>query len=155
MFNNRVVIPPSLQLDMLNTIYDGHLGVTKCRGRASYSICCPLITKQINAMVNRRHICAKLWSKTRDLLLALSSPAKPWNCLASDLFELGKKLYVIAVDYSSRWLEVRKLPAITSGAVTRALCEIFAIYGTPDLSKIEGFTHVSSSPIYPQANAEV
>ena len=91
------VIPSSLQPDMLNAIHDGHLGITKCQGRASYSVWWPLIAEQIEAMVNRCHTCAKLRPETREPLLALSFPSKPWNRLASDLFELDKKSYIIVV----------------------------------------------------------
>ncbi|XP_076049320.1 uncharacterized protein LOC143029995 [Oratosquilla oratoria] len=32
MFNNRIVVPTSLQLDFLNALHEGHLGITKCQG---------------------------------------------------------------------------------------------------------------------------
>ena len=38
MYNNWIVIPQALQLDMLNAIHEGHLGITKCQGRAAYSL---------------------------------------------------------------------------------------------------------------------
>ena len=38
MYNNQVVIPQVLQLEMLNAIHEGHLGITKCQGCAAYSI---------------------------------------------------------------------------------------------------------------------
>ena len=82
-----------------------------------------------------------------------------------------KKDYVAVVDYDSRWLDFKELSTTTSQAVIRALCDIFATHGALNVvisdngpqysSQIfktfasdRGFTHVTSSPKYPQANGE-
>ena len=157
---------------MLEAIHEGHLGITKCQGRASYSVWWPLITKQIEAMVNRCHTCAKLRPERREPLMALSFPSLPWSRIGTDLFELDQTDYLIVVDYASRWFEIRKLRSTTSAAVTRHMCEIFALHRIPDtvvsdngpqyisqefadFAKDMGFTHITSSPLYPQANGEV
>ena len=172
MYDHRIVIPSSMQLEMLEAIHEGHLGITKCQGRASYSVWWPLITKQIKAMVNRCHTCAKLRPERREPLMALSFPSLPWSRIGTDLFELDQTDYLIVVDYASRWFEIRKLRSTTSAAVTRHMCEIFALHGIPDtvvsdngpqyisqefadFAKDMGFTHITSSPLYPQANGEV
>ncbi|XP_048582128.1 uncharacterized protein K02A2.6-like [Nematostella vectensis] len=172
MFNDRIVIPMSLQLQMLDAIHEGHLGVTKCQGRASYSVWWPLITKQIEAMVNKCHICAKLRPETREPLMALSFPEKPWTRLGTDLFELDRKTYIIVVDYTSRWFEVKELRSISSSAVIKVLQELFATHGIPQVIMSDnspqyashefsafarewGFNHATSLPNYPQANGEV
>lgn len=172
MYNNRIVIPQVLQLEMLNAIHEGHLGITKCQGRAAYSVWWPLITKQIEAMVNRCHTCAKLRPERKEPLMPLSFPDTPWTRLGTDLFELDRKTYLVVVDYTSRWFEVRQLHSVTASAVIRVLCELFATHGIPDtvisdngpqyanqefkeFARDWGFVHVTSSPIYPQANGEV
>lgn len=171
MFNNRIVIPTSLQLEVLDALHEGHLGITKCQGRASYSVWWPLITKQIESMVNKCHVCAKLRPEPKESLIALSFPEKPWSRIGTDLFELEGKSFVIVVDYSSRWFEFRELKNTTTIAVTTALSDIFSIHGIPEIvvsdngpqyssyefkefAKCWGFTHVTSSPLHPQANGE-
>ena len=172
MFNNRIVIPASLQLEVLNALHEGHLGITMCQGRASYSVWWPLITKQIEAMVNKCHTCAKLRPEPRESLMAMSFPVKqPWSRIGTDLFEIEGKSYIIAVDYTSRWFEFRELKTTSSGAVIRALSEIFSTHLIPDtvisdngpqysshefqeFAKDWGFSHVTSSPLHPQANGE-
>ncbi|XP_048586619.1 uncharacterized protein K02A2.6-like [Nematostella vectensis] len=79
MYDHRLIIPSSMQLEMLETIHEGHLGITKCQGRASSSVWWPLITKQIEAMVNRCQTCAKLRPERREPLMALSFPNLPWS----------------------------------------------------------------------------
>ena len=172
MFNNRIVIPTSLQLEVLDALHEGHLGITKCRGRASYSVWWPLISKQIEAMVNKCMTCAKLRPEPKESLIPMSYTGRnPWSQVGTDLFELEGKTYIIAVDYSSRWFEFRELKTTSSGAAIRALSEIFSIHGIPDtvvsdngpqysskefqeFAKDWGFSHVTSSPLHPQANGE-
>ena len=98
----------------------------------------------------------------------------PWSRLIAFGIELVqicwniiKKDYVVVVDYASRWLDFKELSTTTSQAVIRALCDIFATHGAPNVvisdngpqysSQIFeafasdwGFTHVTSSPKYPQ-----
>ena len=114
MYNNRIVILQVLQLNMLNAIQEGHLGITKCQSRAAYSVWWPLITKQIEAMVNRCHTCGKLRPKRKKPLMPLSFPDTPWSRLGTDLFELDMKTYLVVVDYTSRWFEVRQLHSVTA-----------------------------------------
>jgi hypothetical protein len=53
MYDDRIVIPQALQLDMLEKIHSGHLGMTKCKGRAKNSVWWPSITAHIETMVNK------------------------------------------------------------------------------------------------------
>ena len=130
--NNRIVIPQALQLDMLNAIHEGHLGIIKCHGCAAYSVWLPLITVQIEAMANRCHTCAKLRPARKEPLMPLSFPNTPWIRLGTDLFELNRKKHLVVVDYTSRWFKVRQLHSVTASAVIRVLSELFATHGIPD-----------------------
>ena len=47
MFSTRIVIPQCLQLDILDKIHQGHLGITKCKGRIHSSVWWPGITVQV------------------------------------------------------------------------------------------------------------
>lgn len=81
-------------------------------------------------------------------------------------------MYLIVVDYNSRWFEVRQLQTVTARSVIRVLCELFATHGIPDtvvsdngpqyanqefasFAKEWGFVHVTSSPTYAQSNGEI
>ncbi len=89
--------------------------------------------------------------------------------MASDLFELSGKTYVLVLDYYSRFVEVQLLHSISSTGVITALKVIFACHGIPDtlvsdngpqyasyemveFAESYGFRHITSSPHYPQAN---
>ena len=89
-----------------------------------------------------------------------------------DLFTLNGKLYLVIVDYCSRWVEFRKLTSLTCEHTIKVLKEVFATHGIPDVimsdngpqfsaeafaqfAKSYGFMPTTSSPRYPQANGEV
>ena len=104
--------------------------------------------------------------------MPLSTPeGGPWERIATDLFHFDKKDYIVVVDYTSRWFDFKELSSTTTQAVIRFQREIFATHGTPNVvvsdngpqfasqefsvfTKDWGFTHVTSSPRYPQANGE-
>lgn len=88
-----------------------------------------------------------------------------------DLFTHNGRDYLLVVDYFSRWLEVRVLENQSSAETINRLKSILATHGIPEVvvsdngpqfssalfaefAKSYGFTHVTSSPRYPQANGE-
>ena len=94
-----------------------------------------------------------------------------WERLAADLFELEGKVYLIVVDYYSRWFEI-EVTDQSSTRVISILKEQFSIHGIPDIIISDNgpqfssdafrlfatdydFVHVTSSPKYPRTNGEV
>ena len=94
-----------------------------------------------------------------------------WQRVGTDLFEWKKTDYLLVVDYYSRFIEVAKLTSTTAASVISHLKSIFARHGIPEVlvsdngpqyssaafqnfSKEYEFSHVTSSPKYPQANGE-
>jgi hypothetical protein len=170
MYNRRIVIPQSMQLDMLEHIHAGHLGMTKCKGRAQNSIWWPSITTQIETMVHKCTTCALHRPERHEPLIPLSTPEiVPWNRIGTDLFEHDRKQYIVITDYGSRWLDFKELQSTSSQAVIRILSETFATHGSPNVvvsdngpqfssqefkqfAREWGFNHVTSSPRHPQAN---
>ena len=80
-------------------------------------------------------------------------------------------MYIVVIDYFSRYIEVANLSSTTTAHVTEKLKSIFGCHGVPDtlvtdngpqFSAAEfaafaseyGFTHTTSSPRYPQSNGE-
>ena len=104
--------------------------------------------------------------------MSASFPSRPWERIATDLFESNGKVYLIVTNYYSRWFDIKELNNETSRVVIQALKELFAIHGIPDLiiydngpqysadpfSKFAtkyGFVRTTSSMRYPQANGEI
>jgi len=96
-------------------------------------------------------------------------PDYPWQRVASDLFEWKKQKYLLVIDYYSRFIEIARMSTATSSDVINHLKSIFARHGIPEsltsdngpqysaelfstFAKDYGFTHLTSSPHYPQGN---
>ena len=54
-------------------------------------------------------------------LLQSELPSHPWERVAADLFQLNNTVYLLVVDYFSRFMEVQKLTSTTSSSVISAL----------------------------------
>tara|TARA_B110000881_G_scaffold207396_1_gene211562 strand:- start:705 stop:4865 length:4161 start_codon:yes stop_codon:yes gene_type:complete len=171
LYDDRLVIPQSMRLDILESIHQGHLGVSKCRSRARISVWWPGMSKTIEEMVTKCVTCAINRPESKEPLMPSSLPDRPWQRIGSDLFHFQGQTHLIVVDYYSRWLEIKKLKDETSESVIIALKELFAQHGIPELVISDngpqysanqfqqfaadyGFNHVTSSPHYPQANGE-
>ena len=91
--------------------------------------------------------------------------------MASDLFELDNKYFVIIIDYHSRYFELAQLKNETTESIIEATKSIFARHGIPMVCYSDigpcysiaqckqfalnyGFTHTTSSPHFAQANGE-
>ena len=96
-------------------------------------------------------------------------PSGPWTEVATDLFSYKGEIYLLVVDYYTRWIETRLLSTQTAKAVIMSLQDIFSIFGVPKTVRSDngpcysatifsqfaeewGFSHVTSSPRYPQSN---
>ena len=166
LFNNRIVVPKSLQRETLERIHAGHQGIERCRARVTVSVWWPGVMHSIAQWVQNCRECAEQAKNKREPLIATPLPEYPWQLVGTDLFELDKCQYLLVVDYFSRYPEVVKLSSTTSGQVITALKTIFARHGIPETVRSDngpqyssqefamfassyGFNH---SPRYPQSN---
>jgi hypothetical protein len=166
----RVVVPSSLRRETLTALHaDGHLGVDKCRAKARASIWWPKIGADIGRFVSSCLTCLH-WARDRaEPLLSTPLPDLPWQQVATDLFELDGRHFIVVVDYYSRFFELTQLKSQTSDDVIKAMKNIFARHGIPMLcvsdggpcyrsaefqtfASTYGFQHRMSSPRFSQAN---
>ena len=170
--DERIVIPRCMRLEILNCLYTGNLGITKYRARARASVWWPGLSMQIENMVANCSTCVKDRPEPKERLMSTSFPSRPWERLAADLFELERKVYLIVVDYYSRWFEIRRLTDQSSARVISVLKELFSTHGIPDIIVSDNgpqfspdtfrlftteydFVLATSSPKYSRANGEV
>ena len=103
LFRDRIVVPNSMRIDILNRIHDGHMSVNKCRARASNSVWWPFISRDISNFVERCNFCQVNRKKQNSVPLKPTElPDRPCQRLGLDLFELNCDKYLIIVDYYSR-----------------------------------------------------
>ena len=129
----------------------------------------PLAKTYVGELISKCLVCCKTRYQYAEPLLSSTFPEYLWQRVASDIFEWNKHKYLLVIDYYSRFIEIAKLSTATSQDVTNHLKSIFARHGIPesftsdngpqysaklfsDFAKDYGFTHVTSSPCYPQGN---
>lgn len=169
---SRLVVPASLQGEVLGFIHEGHQGVNRCRARARDSVWWPGVSKQIKSMVEDCERCASTRVQRAEPLVASPSPELPWQQLGIDLFHFNGQDFLLIVDYFSRYPEVITLKSTTCSSVITAVKSVLARFGIPEVVRSDngpqfaaaefadfaqdyGFVHATSSPHYPQSNGEV
>ena len=87
----------------------------------------------IEKMVSKCIICAKDRPVPTEPLMSSSFPSRPWERLAMDSFELYGIVYIIVIDYYSRWIDIKRLDNMSSESIVYVLKEIFASHGIHDI----------------------
>ena len=172
---HHIVVPPSLRKETLQRIHSRHQGIAKCSLQVTSAVWCPGVKQQLEDLIHRCPECSKTAQAHRQPLICTPLPQHPWEKVASDLlliFEMEGKTYLLMVDYFSRYVEVQTLSTTTSASVIKALKAVFPRHGIPttlvsdngpqyspqeftNFNREYNFTHITSSPRYPQSNGLV
>ena len=172
--DDRILIPKCLRREMLVKAHIGHMGETNTINFAKDYFFWPGVTAQLKDTVKNCEICQKFARNcTKEPMISHKIPRQPWEEIGIDLFLYKTKQYVLFVDYFSKFTEIAELYQGTTASDTIKLCkEQFARYGIPKrvmtdngpqfsslefrlFAKTWGFSHITSSPLYPQSNGEV
>jgi len=170
----RIVIPPTLRPEILNTLHKGHLGQEKCLLRARTTVFWPGITKDVTNLVKTCEACQKHQRHNqKQPILQPEPPSYPWQKVSSDLFDYKGKKYLLVSDQYSKFPIIRKLGSAvgstTSPVVINHLKSIFSEHGIPaqllsdggpqyssrefeEFVTSYGIEHIPSSPHYAQSN---
>lgn len=171
MYDARIVVPLALRDRMLRALHEAHQGIVKMRERARTAIWWPKMSDEIERVASSCTTCAHWRTPPAEPLLPSPLPDLPWQKVATDLFELDGKHYIIVMDYFSRYLELAELRSETADSVITALKSVFARHGIPvvvcsdngpcyaaasfqQFAAAYGFKHITSSPRFAQANGE-
>ena len=171
----RIVVPASLQKQVLELAHEGHQGIVKTKDRLRSKVWWP----NMNSMVERH--CKKCLGcqavtpiSTMPPVKTTTMPTKPWRDLAVDLMgplPTGESL-LMTVDYYSRWIEVDVVRNTTSSVIIKCLENHFTRHGIPETLQTDngsnlvsremeefldemGIKHKKTIPLWPRANGEV
>ena len=129
MRGGRIIIPFSLCQEMIGKIHAGHQGITKCQERARQSVWWPRMSKELEDRVKNCPECCKAQNQRHQPLISSPLPELPWQKVATDLFELKKHMYLLIVDYYSRYIEKAHLRGVTAEEVITHTKSVFARHG--------------------------
>ena len=114
---NKLVIPNTLRKMMLKKVHSSHQGIEKRKRLARDVIFWPGMQAQIADTVSRCAICNTYRRQNRkEPMIGHDLPERPWQKVATDIFELDGEHYLVVVDYYSNFIEVSKLNTTTSQA---------------------------------------
>ena len=163
MKGTRLIIPEVLQSEIIAKIHEGHQGIVKCRERAKTSVWWIGLSSQLENAIKSCQECIEMSTNPSEPLIPTEFPSRPWQRLASDLFEIKGQMYLLVVDFYSRYIEIAKLFGTGAASVINHLKSIFARHGIPEIfvsdngpqyavesfksfAKEFGFKHITSSP---------
>lgn len=168
-----IVIPKCMRQEMLNRLHYSHCGINKTALKARGVIFWPGMYNEIENMILSCQTCICYSNNNpKEPLKQHPVPRLPWEKVGIDLFELEGKMYMLAIDYYSKYPEILLMQNITSSYVIEKLKQIFSRHGIPsvvftdngtqftaqqfqDFSKSWGFVHKTSSPLFAQENGMV
>ena len=168
---NRVIVPETLRMRVLEVIHEGHQGETKCLHFARQSVFWPGISNDIRQMVKGCDVCNKHQSAQPKLpAMQPDLPTRPWQKLGTDIFEYNGSKYLLIVDYYSRFPVIRLLTNMSATTISSHFTSVFAEYGLPstiladfgsqyvsehfrEKCKQSGIMLTFSSPYHHQANS--
>jgi transposase InsO family protein len=166
----RIIIPQSLQLEVKTSVHAGHMGINSCLRRARESLYWPGMSKDIRQFVEQCSTCNMHACKQQQEPLILKEvPSHPFSVVATDLFYVKGREYLVLVDLYSNFIEVDYMCTSTSEDVIAKLKQHFARYGIPNVVYSDNgpqyasacfakfaekwqFQHVTSSPGNSQSN---
>ena len=141
----RMIIPKSLQNEVLKKIHSSHLGIEACIRKASDSLFWPTMRNDIKNMVASCHTCAELSkSQPPEPLQTPKIQTRPWSKVAVDEFQLNGKKYLLSVDHYSDYFEIDRLYSSTTRTIIKMLQAHFARHGVPD-EVLPTITQISSA----------
>ena len=96
----------------------------------------PGLNDQLEQLILNCQLCLKYsrLKKKGTLHTALGHevPPVPWSKVATDIFHYESQPYLLIVDYTSRFLIVRKLKSMSAQHIIEHFKSIFSEYGWPD-----------------------
>ena len=166
----RIVVPSSMRQEMLRLLHIGHPGIQTIKDRARESLFWPGINAQLEQTVTSCDACQEHRNKQpKEPQLQHEIPETPWTKLATDVFHLKRKHYVLLVDYTTKYFDISQITDTQSRTVAEHTKAMLSRYGIPKEIVSDGgpeyigneyvtfckewdIEHTYSSPEYPQSN---
>ena len=127
--------------------HEGHQGNVKTKQRLRSKVWWPNIDKETEKVCRTCHGCQVVQLPSRpEPMVRTRLPESPWEIIACDLLgPIDNNIYILVIDYYSRWIEIDILKSITSSKIVQSLDRMFLTHGLPcELTSDNGPQFVSS-----------
>ena len=174
LYIDRVVVPPSLQHNVLQHLHAAHQGTSSMEQRARGIVYWPGMSKDIQDTRNSCFDCNRnAPSQAATPPIITTPPATPFEAVFADFFEYSGRHYLAVGDRLSGWVEIFSSTSSSNLAgaagLIRHLRTLFSTFGVPEEISSDGgpeFTasltkeffrrwgvhHRVSSAYFPQSN---
>ena len=165
-----MVIPSSLQKDILSQLHKAHQGIEKTRLLAREYVFWQNMTKDVTEMIQACEACQETRPANHsEPLTPHEIPSSPWKKLVTDLFEIDGVTYLIIADYFSKFPVTIQINKTSSSTVAMETKKTLALFGKPNIIVSDNGPQfigkpyqdfmtsrerqcVTSSPHYPKSN---
>ena len=104
LFNDRIVIPRSLQPEIMSRIHSGHQGRVRCKALARQGVYWRNINSDIDNMVQNCEPCLSTRKSPDKIELQPHTvPTRPFEKIGADIFSIYGEKFHLVVDYFSKW----------------------------------------------------
>lgn len=140
LFQNRVVVPKSLQEKTLKLLHSNHDGIVKIKQLARRTVFWFGINADIEQFVKNCGVCNQtLVTPKKKVDSAWTPTSRPFSRVHADFFYFGEKIFLLVVDSYSKWVELEYMRYGTdSKKVIKKFLNIFARFGLPDVLVTDG-----------------
>lgn len=143
LYNDRVVVPPSLRREVLECLHSAHQGISNMGSRAREIIFWPGYTNDIERL---RHSCSSC-NRCAPSQAATPPhtpfiPQTPFEAIFSDYFNYAGHQFLVIGDRFSGWVEIHsaKSGTVSAGAdgLVASLRKFFSTFGIPEELSSDG-----------------
>ena len=131
----RVIVPPSLQDNVLQELHDTHPGISRMKALARSYVWWPNIDSHIERTVSSCSTCQSMRSNPPTVQIhPWTYPARPWSRIHVDFAgPVSGCTYLVVVDAYSKFPEVVKMTNTSAKTTVTALRDIFSRHGLPEI----------------------
>ena len=136
LYDDRVVVPPSLRKQVIDTLHAAHQGVSSMTARAHAISFWPGMTTDIDSVRASCNDCIKnAPSKPRLPPATFNPPSTPFEAIVADFFQCAGHHYLVVADRLSAWPDIFKCtpgsPQSGAEGLIGCLRNYFARFGVP------------------------
>ncbi|XP_031330866.1 uncharacterized protein K02A2.6-like [Photinus pyralis] len=131
----RVIIPPGERKRILQVLHEAHPGIIRMKALARSYVWWPGVDSDIEDFVAKCEICQQhRHMPPKAPIHPWEFAREPWQRIHVDhAGPVNGNYFLLVVDSYSKWLEMRRVPSLSSTTTIQVLREIFATHGLPDV----------------------
>lgn len=134
LFLNDRIIVPSKMTSHIHMLHDSHMGFYKTEKRSISIFFWPNMNRDVGNKISKCQICAKYKNScAKEPMIPHEIPNLAFNKIACDIFDYGKKSFLVLMDYYSKWIEFRKIQNKSFSEIIRNWMHIFASFELMEL----------------------